>query len=207
MRILVVEDEPRMAALLAQTLREEGHLVVATSDGRDGLEIARSATFDVIVLDVMLPSMDGTTIARKLREGRNQTPLLMLTGRDAPADVVRGLDSGADDYLAKPFAIDVFLARIRSVSRRGVIPRPVILKIADLKLDPASHVVTRAENPSASRRVNTPCSNCCCGTVAALSAAMRSWNRYGASIATSRSIALKSLCACCVSRSTHTNRS
>ena len=90
MRILVVEDEPRMAALLAQTLREEGHLVVATSDGRDGLEIARSATFDVIVLDVMLPSMDGTTIARKLREGRNQTPLLMLTGRDALRRCRRG---------------------------------------------------------------------------------------------------------------------
>jgi DNA-binding response OmpR family regulator len=144
MRILVVEDEPRMAVLLAQALREEGHLVVATNDGRDGLEIARAATFDVIVLDVMLPSMDGTTIARKLRDGRNQTPLLMLTGRDAPADVVKGLDSGADDYLTKPFAIDVFLARIRSVSRRGAIPRPVILEIADLRLDPASHAVTRA---------------------------------------------------------------
>jgi two-component system, OmpR family, response regulator len=147
MRILVVEDEPRMAGLLEQTLSEEGHQVVAARDGRQGFDMARVSTFDVIVLDVMLPGMDGVTVARRLREGRNQTPILMLTARDAASDIVHGLDSGADDYLTKPFSIDVLLARLRSVSRRGAIPRPTCLQIADLRLDPASREVTRAGNP------------------------------------------------------------
>jgi two-component system, OmpR family, response regulator len=143
MQILVVEDEPRMAALLAQTLREEGHQVATANNGRDGFEIARTNPFDVIVLDVNLPAMDGITIARKLREGRNQTPVLMLTSRDAAADIIKGLDSGADDYLTKPFSIDIFLARIRAVSRRGAIPRPAVLRLSDLTLDPSSREVTR----------------------------------------------------------------
>ena len=143
MQILVVEDERRMADLLGRTLKEEGHQVVVARDGREGLEIARSSTFDVIVLDVMLPFMDGLTVAKKLRENRNQTPVLMLTARDAPADIVSGLDSGADDYLTKPFSIDVLLARVRSVSRRGSIPRPVCLELAGVKLDPATRRVTR----------------------------------------------------------------
>src|ERR1700677_3202905 len=111
MQILVVEDEPRMARLLKRVLDEEGHQVVVSNDGREGFEMARSSTFDVIVLDVMLPGMDGVSVARKLRECRNQTPVLMLTARDAPGDVIRGLDSGADDYLTKPFSIDILLAR------------------------------------------------------------------------------------------------
>jgi two-component system response regulator MprA len=143
MRVLIAEDEPRMAELLQQVLTEEGHQVVQTNDGRDAYEFAGASTFDVIVLDVMLPRMDGLTVARKLREDRNQTPVLMLTARDAPSDVVNGLDSGADDYLTKPFSIDVLLARLRSVSRRGAIPRPVCLQVADLKLDPSTHAVTR----------------------------------------------------------------
>ena len=133
-----------MAELLEQTLKEEGHQVVLASDGREGFEIARSSVFDVIVLDVMLPGMDGLTVARKLRECHNQTPVLMLTARDAPHDIVRGLDSGADDYLAKPFSIDILLARLRSVSRRGAIARPVCLRVADLTLDPGAHAVSRA---------------------------------------------------------------
>jgi len=144
MQILVVEDERRMAELLSRTLTEEGHQVVLASNGREGLEIARSSRFDVIVLDVMLPLMDGLAVARKLRENRDQTPVLMLTARDAPADIVTGLDSGADDYLTKPFSIDVLLARLRAVSRRGAIPRPVHLEIAGVKLDPATRRVTRA---------------------------------------------------------------
>ena len=147
MLILIVEDEPRMGALIAQTLQEEGHQVVVASDGREGFEIARASTFDVIVLDVMLPSMDGVAITRKLRQERNQTPVLMLTGRDAPADVVKGLDAGADDYLTKPFAINIFLARVRSVSRRGAIPRGPLLSVADLVADPASREVTRGGRP------------------------------------------------------------
>jgi two-component system OmpR family response regulator len=143
MQILVVEDERRMAELLEKTLHEEGHQVVVSRDGREGFEIARNASFDVILLDVMLPGMDGITVARRLREASNKTPVLMLTARDTTADVVKGLDSGADDYLVKPFAIDVLLARLRAVSRRGEIPRPTRLKVGNLTLDPASRRVTR----------------------------------------------------------------
>ena len=138
-----------MAELLRRTLHEEGHQVVVARDGREGFEFARSSQFDVIVLDVMLPGMDGMALARRLRQSRNQTPVLMLTARDAPADIVNGLDSGADDYLTKPFSIDILLARLRAVSRRGAIPRPVCLEVADLRLDPASHRVTRGEKCSA----------------------------------------------------------
>lgn len=144
MQILVVEDERAMADLLKRALQEEGHQVVLAGTGREGFEIARASQFDVIVLDVMLPGMDGISIARRLREGRNQTPVLMLTARDTPSDIVAGLDSGADDYLTKPFSIGVLLARLRAVSRRGAIPRSVILETADLRLDPASRRVSRA---------------------------------------------------------------
>lgn len=143
MQILVVEDERRMAGLLQKTLQEEGHQVVVATDGQQGYEIARDSHFDAIVLDVMLPGMDGVAVARKLREGRNHTPVLLLTARDAPADIVKGLDSGADDYLTKPFSIDILLARLRAISRRGAAPRPVCLEVADVRLDPASHEVTR----------------------------------------------------------------
>jgi two-component system copper resistance phosphate regulon response regulator CusR len=143
MRVLLVEDERRMAALLERTLREEGHQVIVAKDGREGYELARYSGFDVIVLDGLLPGMDGWTVARKLREQAIQTPILMLTARDAPAEIVKGLDSGADDYLTKPFSMEVLLARIRSVSRRGAIPRPTCLQVADVKLNVASREVTR----------------------------------------------------------------
>ena len=143
MQILVVEDEQRMAELLRRTLQEEGHQVIMASDGKEGFEIARSSLFDVIILDVMLPGMDGVTVARQLRERRNRTPVLILTARDAPSDVIRGLDSGADDYLTKPFSIDILLARVRAVSRRGAVARSVCLEVSDVKLDPASRQVTR----------------------------------------------------------------
>ena len=131
MQILVVEDERRMADLLERTLSEEGHQVVLARDGREGFEMARCSPFDVILLDVTLPAMDGVSVARRLRDCRVRTPVLMLTARDAPSDVVRGLDSGADDYLTKPFSIDVLLARLRAVSRRGEIPRSACLEIGD----------------------------------------------------------------------------
>jgi DNA-binding response OmpR family regulator len=143
MQILVVEDERRMADLLQRGLIEEGHNVVVARDGAAGLETARAAPFDVIVLDMMLPRIDGATVARRLREGRNQTPILMLTAKDSDADVIRGLDAGADDYLTKPFSFEILLARLRAVSRRGVIAQPVCLSLADVKLDPATRRVTR----------------------------------------------------------------
>jgi DNA-binding response OmpR family regulator len=136
-----------MAALLKRGLTEEGHQVFLAHEGVEGYEMARASEFDVIVLDVMLPGMDGLAIARRLREAHNQTPVLMLTARDTPASIIAGLDAGADDYLTKPFSFDIFLARIRAVSRRGAIPRPVCLEVADLKLDPSTRRVTRAEQP------------------------------------------------------------
>jgi DNA-binding response OmpR family regulator len=144
MQILVVEDEQRMSELLRQGLEEEGHAVILAANGRDGLAIAESHPFDAIVLDVMLPLMDGFAVARKLRAARNQTPILMLTARDATRDVVEGLNLGADDYLVKPFAFDVLLARLNAVSRRGPIPQPVTLQVADLTLNPAAREVARS---------------------------------------------------------------
>ncbi len=146
MRILVVEDERRMAALLKRGLTEEGHHVVLASDGATGLETACAASFDAIVLDMMLPRMDGLTVARRLRNAHNQTPVLMLTAKDAASDIVRGLDAGADDYLTKPFSFEILLARLRAVSRRGAIPQPVCLELADVRLDPATRRVTRGRN-------------------------------------------------------------
>lgn len=143
MQVLVVEDERRMAELLRQGLEEEGHSVVVAADGRDGLAMAESHSFDAILLDVMLPVIDGFTVARRLRAARNQTPILMLTARDTNQDVIAGLNLGADDYLVKPFSFDVLLARLRAVSRRGAIPQPVPLQVEDLSLDPASREVTR----------------------------------------------------------------
>lgn len=144
MRILLIEDEPRMSALLERGLSEEGHQVYVARDGGEGLSAAKAAKFDVVILDVMLPVMDGLSVARSLRSRGDQTPLLMLTARDSVGDVIRGLDVGADDYLTKPFSFDVLLARLRAVSRRGPIPQSVTLKLADLCLDTATRRVTRA---------------------------------------------------------------
>ena len=147
MRILVVEDEERMAVLLQRGLEEEGHQVYVARNGEQGLAAALSAAFDVIVLDVMLPRMDGLTTAQRLREAGNQTPILRLTARDKMTDVVKGLDIGADDYLTKPFSFDVLLARLRAVSRRGPIPKSVHLQFAGLSLDTATRRVTRNGYP------------------------------------------------------------
>jgi two-component system OmpR family response regulator len=144
MRILIVEDEKKMAAVLKKGLEAENHRVTLAFDGRTGLELG-STDFDVIVLDLMLPFIDGFEVARRLRKNGNQTPILMLTARDAVPDIVKGLDLGADDYLTKPFSFEVFLARLRSVARRGSTPRPTVLQVDDLVLNPASHVVTRGE--------------------------------------------------------------
>jgi DNA-binding response OmpR family regulator len=143
MRILIVEDERKMAEPLKKGLEAENHCVSLAFDGRVGLELASTLEFDVVVLDVMLPGIDGFEVARRLRRSKNQTPILMLTARDAVPDIVKGLDSGADDYLTKPFSFDVFLARLRSAARRGAVPRPTCLQVGNLLLNPATHKVVR----------------------------------------------------------------
>jgi DNA-binding response OmpR family regulator len=145
MRILVVEDEPRMASLLEQGLSEEGHSVVVALDGRDGLSAAEMHPFDLILLDVLLPGVDGFSIVRRLRAQHNQTPILLLTARGAERDVVEGLDVGADDYLTKPFSFDVLFARVRAVGRRGPIPRAVLLEAADLTMNQSTREVRRGD--------------------------------------------------------------
>jgi DNA-binding response OmpR family regulator len=143
MQILVIEDEPKMAKLLSECLTEEGYHVVVSHDGREGLELARSQGLDVVVLDLMLPGIGGVAIAQTLRKEGNRIPILMLTARDADEDIVRGLNAGADDYLTKPFSLDVFLARIRAVSRRGPVATPVTHRIEDLSIDTVTRQVTR----------------------------------------------------------------
>jgi DNA-binding response OmpR family regulator len=143
MRVLIVEDEKKMAELLKKGLEEENHTVSVAYDGRLALDYARTWEFDAIVLDVMLPGIDGLEVARRIRRSQGQTPILMLTARDAVPDIVKGLDAGADDYLTKPFSFEEFLARLRAVARRGASPRPTCLQVSDLVLDPASRRVTR----------------------------------------------------------------
>ena len=136
-----------MAGLLERGLSEEGYQVILARDGREALEMAGASEFGAIVLDIMLPKIDGLQVVRQLRERANQTPILMLTARDSIADVVHGLNLGADDYLTKPFSFEVLLARLRAVSRRGPIPQPVVLQLADLSMDTASRSVTRQGKP------------------------------------------------------------
>jgi DNA-binding response OmpR family regulator len=143
MEILIIEDDRRMARLLERGLQAEGHRVFVASDGREGLDFAHVRTFDVIILDVLLPVMNGFEVAKRLREEKNQTPIVMLTAKDTSRDTVQGLDAGADDYLTKPFAFEELLARLRAVSRRGPIAREMLLQVSDLTLDPASHEVRR----------------------------------------------------------------
>lgn len=143
MRILVVEDERTMAELLRRGLEEELHSVSVVFDGRSAIEFARTSKFDAIVLDVMIPGVDGFEVARRLRRSADETPIIMLTARDAVPDIACGLDLGADDYLTKPFSFVELLARLRAIARRGRAPRPVLLTVADLQLDPATRRVLR----------------------------------------------------------------
>ncbi|HZE27635.1 MAG TPA: response regulator transcription factor [Terriglobales bacterium] len=144
MKLLVVEDEARMVELLRKGLTEEGHTVVCASDGSEGLELARDYEFDVIILDIMMPKLNGYDLAQRLRTERIATPMLMLTARDSVPDVVRGLDAGADDYMTKPFAFEELLARLRAVKRRAPVPQQTKLQVGNLVLDPATREVSRA---------------------------------------------------------------
>lgn len=145
MRILVVEDESQMAELLRESLVEDGHSVTLAHEGHGALSIAQAGDFDLLILDVMLPGMSGFEIARRLRAKRNQTPILMLTARDSAEDIVQGLDIGADDYLTKPFSLNVLFARVRAVGRRGPIPQPVLLEAAGLRVNQGTRQVWRGD--------------------------------------------------------------
>lgn len=144
LRILVVEDEPKMVRVLTRGLEQEGYAVDASPDGLDGLHMASENTYDSIVLDVMLPILDGVQVCRQLRDRGRWAPILMLTARDAIGDRVRGLDAGADDYLVKPFSFDELVARLRALMRRGTPERPAVLRIGRLTMDPSTRRVQRA---------------------------------------------------------------
>ena len=145
MRVLVVEDEVRMAALLRRGLSEEGYAVDVAGDGPEAVWRATEFSYDALVLDVLLPGLDGFEVCRRLRGSGQRAPVLMLTARDAVPDRVRGLDSGADDYLTKPFAFTEFAARVRALLRRGPSERPARLAVGDLVLDPAARTTRRGE--------------------------------------------------------------
>ena len=145
MRVLVVEDEIKMASLIRRGLREEGLAADVAIKGEDALWMAQGSSYDAIVLDVMLPGLDGFEVCRRLREESVWAPVLMLTARDSVEDRVAGLDGGADDYLVKPFSFSELLARLRALARRGPIERATRLRAGDLELDPAAHRVRRGE--------------------------------------------------------------
>ena len=143
MRLLVIEDEQKVANFIRRGLEEEGYAVDHAADGASGLQIALDGLHDVIVLDVMLPKLDGLSVLQQLRQAKVATPVLLLTVRATIEDKVLGLDSGADDYLTKPFAFEEFVARVRALLRRRAETAPPILQVADLALDPARRVVSR----------------------------------------------------------------
>jgi len=142
-KILVIEDEPSLADVIAAGLEQSGHDVQIAGDGTEGYELARSERFALIVLDIMLPGMDGWEICKALRNSRNTVPILMLTARDSVRDRVHGLELGADDYLPKPFDFTELLARVAALLRRDRINRSRVIKVADLEIDTNSHVVRR----------------------------------------------------------------
>jgi two-component system OmpR family response regulator len=147
MRVLVVEDEVQMASLIRQGLLKEGFAVDIATSGEDSLWMVAVVDYDAIVLDVMLPGSDGFETCRQIREKGVRAPVLMLTARDSVGDRVSGLDSGADDYLVKPFAFAELLARLRALARRGELERPGVLEVGDLRLDPATRRVSRGADP------------------------------------------------------------
>ena len=145
MRVLVVEDERHLAGGIKRGLEAEGFAVDIALDGPDGLERANEGDYDAIVLDIMLPGMNGYKVCATLREERNWTPILMLTAKDSVEDKVAGLNTGADDYLSKPFAFDELLARVNALARRQALDRSPLLHVDDLTLDPITHEVRRGD--------------------------------------------------------------
>jgi DNA-binding response OmpR family regulator len=144
-RVLVVDDERRLARSLKLGLEAEGFAVDVAHDGTEGLWLARENPYDAIVLDLMLPGINGYQVCATLRRDRIWTPILMLTAKDGEWDQVEGLDTGADDYLTKPFSFPVLVARLRAVARRGARERPTVLEVGDLRIDPAAHRASRGD--------------------------------------------------------------
>jgi DNA-binding response OmpR family regulator len=142
-RVLIAEDEGQMAEQLRKGLEREGYSVLVAADGQQALDLARSVEHDLMILDWMLPKLDGLQVARRMRQARLGTRILMLTARDATPDIVAGLDCGVDDYLSKPFAFEVLLARLRALSRRPPVTQLPTLEVDTLAIDPAMHRVTR----------------------------------------------------------------
>jgi two-component system OmpR family response regulator len=145
MRVLIVEDEPKLAALLRRGLAEEGYAADVAATGEDALWMAESTPYDAVVLDIVLPGVDGLEVCRALRDRGVWAPIVMLTARGTVGDRVTGLDAGADDYLTKPFSFAELLARLRALTRRGAAERPAIVEVGSLRLDPATRRVWRAE--------------------------------------------------------------
>jgi two-component system, OmpR family, response regulator len=145
MRVLVVEDDVKMAAAIRRGLRFEGVVVDLATGGEEAIRRVGATEYDAVLLDVMLPDIDGFETCRRLRRQGVWVPILMLTARDAVEDRVRGLDTGADDYLTKPFSLAELLARLRALARRGPVERPAVLEVGDLRLDPATHEVWRGD--------------------------------------------------------------
>lgn len=147
MKILIVEDEKKVASFIKRGLEDDSYQVTLSHDGVDGFKRASSGEFDLIILDYMLPKKDGLTVLHDLRESGNKTPVLMLTAKSETDDVVSGLDAGADDYLAKPFAFAELQARVRALIRRSELDRGAEIRFADLRLDPVNHKVWRGQTP------------------------------------------------------------
>jgi DNA-binding response OmpR family regulator len=147
MNVLVIEDDKRIANILRLGLIEDGHQVELSHRGDEGRDLVASDHFDVVVLDVMLPGIDGFSILEHARKRKQAVPILMLTAKDSMMDIVRGLDLGADDYLTKPFQLEVFLARVRAVGRRGHIPQQPRLSVGELSLDRNSRIAFRRDEP------------------------------------------------------------
>jgi len=145
MRVLIVEDDVRMAAAIRRGLQAEGIVADVAKRGEDALWMSGATEFEAVVLDVMLPGIDGFETCRRLREDGVWAPIIMLTARDAIEDRVQGLDRGADDYLVKPFSLAELLARLRALARRGPVERPAVLEVGELRLDPATRQVWRGE--------------------------------------------------------------